>query len=273
MIEYKKFYGGSQKGDTMASWITHLIIADEILKRIPNVDRRGFCVGSIAPDCNVENEDWTEFVPPKSVTHWMTGPRKRLSDADRFCRECIEKRWGEIRTGEEYAFLLGYYAHLLTDAAYELMARNEDRVRAAWTRIRQNEALNRASVGMEETWDSIKTLITRREIKRSTQWYEAEYLRDHPDSGYLTELLPLKVFPSYLDYQEPGCIVRKIGVMGHVPEMRGSEPDWIAISREEYAAYIADTVELIVMRFIESKYINEVTKEEQNKGEKSEKRC
>ena len=246
----------------MASWITHLIIADEILKRIPTIDRRGFCVGSIAPDCNVENEDWTEFIPPKSVTHWMAGPRKRLSDADRFYGECIGNRWNEIGAGEEYAFLLGYYAHLLTDAAYELMVRNEKRVQAAWVRIRRDEILNRASAGMEETWDAIKHLITRREIKRSIMWYEAEYLQEHPDSGYLTELLPLKEFPSYLDYLEPGCIVRKIGVMGHIPEKSGKEPEWIAISQEEYSAYIADTVKLIVMRFLESKCAHGVVMEE-----------
>lgn len=257
----------------MASWVTHLIIADEILKRIPTLDRRGFCVGSIAPDCNVENEDWTEFIPPKSVTHWMAGPRKRLSDADRFYEECIEKRRDEIGAGEERAFLLGYYAHLLTDAAYELMTHNEVRVRAAWARIRQNEALKRASVGMEETWDSVKRLITRREIKRTTQWYEAEYLQEHPDSGYLTELLPLKEFPSYLDYLEPGCIVRKIGVMGRIPEKLGTEPEWIAISREEYTAYIANSVVLIMMRFLESKCVHGISTKEQNKGEKSEKKC
>ena len=251
-----------RKGDTMASWVTHLIIADEILKRIPNLDRRGFCVGSIAPDCNIENEDWTEFTPPKSVTHWMAGLRKRLSDADRFCEECIVKRRDEIGTGEEYAFLLGYYAHLLTDAAYELMARNEERVRAAWMRIRQKETLDRASAGMEEDWDSIKRLLTRKEIKRTIEWYEAEYLQTNPNSGYLTELLPLKEFPVYLDYLEPGCIVRKIGVMGRVPQKRGMEPEWIAISREEYEVYIADAVKLIMIRFLESKCVHSVVMEE-----------
>ena len=40
----------------MATWITHLMIADGVLERIPNLDRHGFCVGNIAPDCNVENE-------------------------------------------------------------------------------------------------------------------------------------------------------------------------------------------------------------------------
>ena len=55
----------------MATWITHLMIADGVLERIPNLDRHGFCVGNIAPDCNVENEDWTAFTPSREVTHWM----------------------------------------------------------------------------------------------------------------------------------------------------------------------------------------------------------
>ena len=109
----------------MASLVTHLIIADEIMKRVPRLDRRGFCVGSIAPDCNVENKDWTAYKPPKSVTHWMTGSRKTPGDADRFCEECIAKRREEIDSAEKYAFLLGYYAHLLTDGAYERMTRTK----------------------------------------------------------------------------------------------------------------------------------------------------
>lgn len=57
----------------MAGWITHMRIADEVMKRLPGLDRLCFCMGSIAPDCNVENEDWTAFTPPREVTHWMSG--------------------------------------------------------------------------------------------------------------------------------------------------------------------------------------------------------
>ena len=61
----------------MATWVTHLMIADSVLQHIPSLDRRGFCVGNIAPDCNVENEDWTAFTPSREVTHWMQGERNR----------------------------------------------------------------------------------------------------------------------------------------------------------------------------------------------------
>ena len=71
----------------MATWVTQLMIADSVLKHFPKLDRRGFCVGRIAPDCNVENEDWTAFTPPKEVTHCMQGQRKDAADCDAFYRE------------------------------------------------------------------------------------------------------------------------------------------------------------------------------------------
>lgn len=43
----------------MAGWKTHTIIAEELLKMGLAPDARGFCVGNIAPDCNVENADWS----------------------------------------------------------------------------------------------------------------------------------------------------------------------------------------------------------------------
>ena len=45
----------------MATWITHMIIADKVLELFPQLDKRGFGVGNIAPDCNEPNEDRTDF--------------------------------------------------------------------------------------------------------------------------------------------------------------------------------------------------------------------
>lgn len=239
----------------MASWVTHLMIADGVLNRFPNLDRRGFCVGNIAPDCNVENEDWSAFTPPREVTHWMQGKRKKAADCNAFYEEYILRRRGEIAGDEEYAFLLGYYAHLITDAAYQTMTRNEDRVKAAWCRIQTDAALREASIGMEETWDSIKKLISKRERMREIYVMEAEYLRDHPDSGYLTQILPLKEFPDYIDYLPHGSIVRKIGAMGYLPKADESVKGFIAISRAEYAAFVRDTIQLVMKQFADKDLI------------------
>ena len=235
----------------MATWVTHLMIADSVLKHFPSLERRGFCVGNIAPDCNVENEDWTAFTPSREVTHWMQGERKKASDCDSFYEEYIAKRRNRIQSAEEYAFLMGYYAHLITDAAFQKMIRDENRVKAAWKRIKENKALREQSTGMEETWDNAKKLIPKRVWVGHIYSLEAEYLKAHPDSGYLTEILPLKEFPDYIDYFPKGAIVRKIGVMGYLPEINESLGEWIAISHEEYEAYMQETVQMILKRFLE----------------------
>ena len=235
----------------MATWVTHLMIADSVLQRFPSLDRHGFCVGNIAPDCNVENEDWTAFTPSREVTHWMQGVRKKASDCDAFYEEYIAKRRDRIQSTKEFAFLMGYYAHLITDAAFQKMIRDEDRVKAVWKRIKENENLRKQSAGMEETWDNAKKLIPKRVWVGHIYSLEAEYLKANPDSGYLTEILTLKEFPDYIDYLPKGAIVRKIGVMGYLPEINENLGEWIALSREEYEGYIGDTIQIILKRFSE----------------------
>ena len=89
----------------MATWVTHLMIADEVIKRIPFLSKHEFLVGNIAPDCNVENEDWTSLTPSREVTHWMTDKRKKASDCDRFLHEYIEMK-KDLDIKEE-SFLMG----------------------------------------------------------------------------------------------------------------------------------------------------------------------
>ena len=235
----------------MAAWVTHLMVADGVLGHHPHLHRQAFCVGNIAPDCNVENEDWTAFTPSREVTHWMQGERKTATDCDAFCNEYILKRKGKIQSEEEYAFLLGYYSHLITDAAFQAMIRDENRVRAMWKRIKADEKLRVAGSGMEETWDSVKKLICKKERMREIYAMESEYLDGHPNSGYLTEILPLKSFPDYIDYLPKGCVVRKIGVMGYLPELDQSLNAFIILSKDEYASFVKDTIQLVIQHFAE----------------------
>ena len=241
----------------MASWVTHLMIADGVLKCLPNFDRHGFCVGNIAPDCNLENEDWTSFTPPRAVTHWMSGERKVASDCDAFCENYILGRKDEIKTSEEYSFLLGYYCHLITDAAFQEMIRDDERVKATWRRIKEDKEMSIVAVGMAETWDSVKKLISKNERMREIYSIEAEYLRDHPNSGYLTEILPLKYFPDYIDYLPHGCIVRKIGIMGYLPKLDNSIIKYISISKKEYSAFVEKTISLTINKILEKNLYGE----------------
>ncbi len=228
------------------------MIADRVLEQLSHLDRHGFCVGNIAPDCNVENEDFTAFTPSREITHWMQEDRKQASDCDAFCEEYIIKRKEKIASSEEYSFLLGYYAHLLTDAAFQAMIRNEARIKAVWERIKSNEQLRQAASGMDETWDSAKKLVSKSNRMKEIYTMEAEYLKDHPNSAYLTEIFPLKEFPDYIDYLPKGAIVRKIGVMGYLPEPDNTV-DLITLSRREYTAFVEQTVQLVLEMFLSKK--------------------
>lgn len=84
---------------------------------------------------------------------------------------------------------------------------------------------------------------------------EAEYLREHPDSGYLTEILPLKEFPDYINYLPSECIVRKIGIMGYSPELDKNLTNPISLSREEFHSFIHNTVLLVVNKLKEMNLI------------------
>ncbi len=231
----------------MATWVTHLMIADIVLDTCQSLDRRGFCVGSIAPDCNVENEDWTAFTPPREATHWMNSQRKIAADCDRFLNEYLFPRMQQKELShEEYTFLLGYWAHLVEDAEFQRYIRDEERVRASWDRILADPVLGPQAEAMPATFDSVKLLIPKAERMRDISAIESKYLSDHPSSGFLTEILPLTEFPDYIDYLPTGSIVRKIGVMGRLPVTDDRPLRFLAISREEYAFYVQNTSQLVI---------------------------
>lgn len=50
----------------MATWVAHLMIADGVLKQFPELDRRGFCVANIAPDCKVVEQGTHEDLMAKN---------------------------------------------------------------------------------------------------------------------------------------------------------------------------------------------------------------
>jgi hypothetical protein len=231
------------------------MIADNVMKHCPQLDRHGFCIGNIAPDCNVENKDWTSFIPSREVTHWMNGERKVASDCDSFCNEYIFKRKNKIQSQEQYSFLLGYYVHLITDAAFQWYIRDDKRVKDTWIRINADENLRVSAMGYPNDWDSVKALISKNERMHEIYSMEAEYLQANPNSGYLTEILPLKEFPDYIDYLPHGCIVRKIGVMGYLPKLDENFTSPISISREEFIYFVDNTTELVVSKLRETNLI------------------
>ena len=105
------------------------------------------------------------------------------------------------------------------------------------------------------SWDSVKRLIPKKDRMREIYAMEAEYLSEHPDSGYITEIMPLKTFPDYIDYLPKGCIVRKIGVMGYLPERDEMLDKFISISKDEHDSFVNETIQLVAELFAEKNLI------------------
>lgn len=230
----------------MAGWITHMRIADEVLKQLPTLDRLGFCMGSIAPDCNVENEDWTAFTPSREVTHWMTGTNKLSADYESFYRRYLANK-GSL-SNQERAFYWGYIAHLMTDISFYRFIYDEERVAARWKRACCVPELGEQLEEHPQSYESMKRVFGKKRIFAGWIAMENEYLYAHPECSYRTVLQTVQTFPSYLDYLPEGAIPRKIRVMGGVPEKHKGEIEQVFFTREEMDGYIADACEEIIRR-------------------------
>lgn len=226
----------------MATWISHMMIVDNLLNRNLDLDKIGFCVGNVAPDCNVENEDWTEFTPPRKTTHWMTGRSKLTADYERFYNEYIKDR--SFASKEEYAFLWGYYSHLITDVRFQAMVRNEDRVKKCFERIKQRPKLHKKIRGYPENFDTLKQVFGKEKIFYDVTVHEVNYLKKNPESAYNSVLRKINNFPDYMDILPKGAITRKIKIMAYEP--RDEHLDiFVFFDEKEYENFITETSDFI----------------------------
>lgn len=142
----------------MASWMVHLRVADRLLEHWPDLDAAAFVLGNIAPDSGVPNADWTAFDPPKSVSHFKAYP----DPPEAFCAKHFNAGINRTYSRREYAFFLGYYVHLLTDAEWV------SEVYAPFLRAHPDEAAA----------DKDRLVRAAKE-----DWYDLDflYLEQHPD--------------------------------------------------------------------------------------------
>jgi hypothetical protein len=226
------------------------MIADNLLIRGLNLDKKGFCVGNIAPDCNVENEDWTSFTPSREVTHWMKGQSKLTSDYEDFYKKYIKDE--SFTSNEQYSFLLGYYSHLITDVEFQRFIRDEHRVKNTYDRIKTNGDLREKVIGYSEDFDTLKKIFEKNRVFYDIKVQETNYLKSNPTSGYNTVLQNLEEFPDYLDFFPQGAIIRKIRIMANKPDNDSSEYEFLFFSKQEFEEFIYETSNM-VYRLIKDK--------------------
>ena len=147
----------------MASWMVHLRIADELLGHSDNIDETAFVMGNIAPDSGVPSEDWTEYHPPKAISHFKSKPDdETYFDIDAFCEKYFNDDVIKNYSLKEYSFFLGYYVHLLTDVR--------------WTKTVYVDLITTYSKECSE--DKYKLVWAAK-----GDWYDLDflYLEQHPD--------------------------------------------------------------------------------------------
>lgn len=101
----------------MASWLTHLRVAEKIRQKVPEIDFPYLIIGSIAPDSGVPDESQTNYTPSKEVTHYKYQLNGSISDMDAtaFYENYLIPEKIMTRSDSTRSFLWGYYFHLITD--------------------------------------------------------------------------------------------------------------------------------------------------------------
>lgn len=103
----------------MATWLTHLRIAEKIKEKIVDIRLSYLMLGSIAPDSGVPDETYRNYNPSKEVTHFKTKKSEAEGKTKINLEDFYEKHLAPsrilTRSDNTRSFLWGYYFHLVTD--------------------------------------------------------------------------------------------------------------------------------------------------------------
>lgn len=104
----------------MATWLTHLRIAQKIKERIPGISLPYLMIGSIAPDSGLPDGNAKNYNPPKEITHFKTKLSEDQSkiDLDAFFNKYLSPSKFITRSDNTRSFLWGYYFHLIADSIW-----------------------------------------------------------------------------------------------------------------------------------------------------------
>jgi len=165
----------------MGTWISHLRIAENLLAYFPELDEVTFAFGNLSPDSGIPNADWTEFDPPKEITHFL---RKGEGEGEIHDLVYYEQYLLNIKLEDDrklYSFRLGYFFHLICDIMWA-----------------------------KRIWDASKIIYEHElEVDRSkaienikADWYGLDqlYVREKRDSLFWRVIMTNPNPPSYLPF-------------------------------------------------------------------------
>lgn len=104
----------------MATWLTHIRIAEKVKERIPGISLPYLMMGSIAPDSGIPDESCQAYNPPKEITHFSTKLVENESkiDLEAFFEKYLAPSKIITRSDRTRSFLWGYYFHLIADSIW-----------------------------------------------------------------------------------------------------------------------------------------------------------
>ncbi|KYH35527.1 hypothetical protein CLTEP_04660 [Clostridium tepidiprofundi DSM 19306] len=217
----------------MATWIAHLRIAENILNKGYNFEKIPFIVGNIAPDSGVPNEDWSNFNPPKKITHWIEDDG--TINAYKFWDEYLKYQNFEVNierstkgNNDRVSFLIGYYIHLMADIEWSKLYE-----------LKKKEDLYKQGLSRDT-----KFIWT---IKKD--WYGLDYLflSKHKNSIFYTLFKDIKEIPDYLDYFPRGAFERQVKYITqfYLGDNDETKENFVYLTEEEMDNFVSRTTEII----------------------------
>jgi hypothetical protein len=165
----------------MGTWISQLRIAENLLNHFSDLDEVTFAFGNLSPDSGIPNADWTQFDPPKEVTHFL-----QKGEGEGAIHDLVfyEQYLVNIRPQDDiklYSFRFGYFFHLICDIMWA------KRIWEASKIIYKNEL----EKSKKEAIEKIKT-----------DWYGLDqlYVRENQNSLFWHVIVPNANSPSYLPF-------------------------------------------------------------------------
>lgn len=166
----------------MGTWISHLRIAERLLPHLPELNEVTFTFGNLSPDSGIAmNADWTEFDPPKEVTHFL-----RKGEGEHAIHDLVfyKQYLANIQPEDDvklYSFRLGYFFHLICDIMW---------ARRIYTATQRDfkelfEKSPKEAIGIvKDDWYGLDQL----------------YVLDHPESNFWGVIMANPNPPSYLPF-------------------------------------------------------------------------
>lgn len=177
-------------GEQMATWITHLRVAEKLELDHAGPEYQSFLVGNIAPDAGKLNEDRKTYTPSAIISHYRNlDIPKWGNDNLAFYRQYILDGRASL-LGTERNFKLGYFLHLFLDDLWRFYVYHPAKLRY------QREMTENPMF----IW----------EIKKDWYGIDKKYVRDNPGWPTWTAFLDADYTEDYIDFYPAKTISDKI---------------------------------------------------------------